>query len=53
MSLKIHFLHCNLDYNPPNFRTENDEHGESFHENLIIRLLMLEVPHFKILASFS
>lgn len=32
MSLKIHFLHSNLDFFPQNLGAVSDEHGERFHQ---------------------
>ena len=34
MSLKIHFLHSNLNFFPPNLRAVSDEHGERFHQDI-------------------
>jgi hypothetical protein len=33
-SLKIHFLHCHLDYFPESCGTLSDEHGERFHRDI-------------------
>lgn len=32
MSLKIHFMHCHLDWFERQSPTESDEHGERFHQ---------------------
>jgi hypothetical protein len=34
MSLKIHFLHCHLDFSPENCAALRDEHGEHFHHDI-------------------
>ena len=34
MSLKIHFLHSNLDFFPQNCGAASDEHGERFHQDI-------------------
>ena len=34
MSLKIHFLHSNLNFFPPNLGAVSDEHGEGFHRDI-------------------
>ena len=36
MSLKIHFLHSHLDFFPPNLGAVNYEHGERFHQDLMV-----------------
>lgn len=36
MSLKIHFLHSHLDFFPPNLGAVSDEHGERFHQDILI-----------------
>ena len=35
MSLKIHFLHSNLNFFPPNLGAVSDEHGERFHQDIM------------------
>ena len=32
MSLKIHILHCHLDFFPTGLGAVSDEHGERFHQ---------------------
>jgi hypothetical protein len=34
MSLKIHFLHSNLDFFPEKCVAVNDEHGDHFHQDI-------------------
>ena len=34
MSLKIHFLHSQLNFFPPNLGAVSDEHGERFHQDI-------------------
>ncbi|GBO32179.1 hypothetical protein AVEN_207918-1 [Araneus ventricosus] len=34
MSLKVHFLHSNLDFSPENLGAVSDEHGEQFHQDI-------------------
>jgi len=34
LSLKIHFLHSNLDFFPDNCGAVSDEHGERFHQDI-------------------
>ena len=34
MSLKIHFLHSQLDFFPPNLCAVSDEHGKSFRQDI-------------------
>ncbi|UYV69180.1 hypothetical protein LAZ67_6002670 [Cordylochernes scorpioides] len=34
MSLKIHFLHSQLDFFPDNLGAVSDEHGERFHQDI-------------------
>ena len=34
MSLKIHFLHCHLDFFPENLGSVGDEQGERFHQDI-------------------
>ena len=34
MSLKIHFLHSDLDCFPQSLGDESDEHGERFHQQM-------------------
>ena len=34
MSLKMHFLHSNLDFFPDNLGAMSDEHGERFHQDI-------------------
>jgi len=34
MSVKIHFLSCNLDFFPENYGSVSDEHGERFHQDI-------------------
>jgi len=34
MSLKIHFLHCHLDFFPANLGNISDQHGERFHQEM-------------------
>jgi hypothetical protein len=34
MSLKIHFLHSQLDFFPPNLGVVSDEHGERSHQDI-------------------
>jgi len=36
MSLKIHFLESHLDFFPENLGEVSDEHGERFHQNIMI-----------------
>lgn len=36
MSLKIHFLHSHLDFFPPNLGDVSDEHGERFHQEMMV-----------------
>ena len=35
MSLKIHFLESRLDFFPENLGEISDEHGESFHQDIM------------------
>ncbi|GBN35972.1 hypothetical protein AVEN_248117-1 [Araneus ventricosus] len=34
MSLKIHFLHSHLEFDPENLGPVSDEHGERFHQDI-------------------
>jgi len=34
VSLKIHFLHSNLNFSPSNLGAVGDEHGERFHQDI-------------------
>lgn len=36
MSLKMHFLHCHLDFFPCNLGEVSDEHGERFHQDISV-----------------
>jgi hypothetical protein len=36
MSTKLHFLHAHLDYFPENLGDVSDEHGERFHQDILI-----------------
>jgi hypothetical protein len=36
VSLKIHFLHSNLNFFPSNLGAVGDEHGEQFHQDISI-----------------
>ena len=36
MSLKMHFLHSHLDVFPPNLGEVSDEHGERFHQDILV-----------------
>ncbi|KYN36660.1 hypothetical protein ALC56_08451 [Trachymyrmex septentrionalis] len=36
MLLKIHFRHNHLDFFPPNLGEFSDEHGEHFHQDIVI-----------------
>lgn len=36
MSLKIHFLHKHLDFFPENCGDCSDEHGERFHQDIMV-----------------
>jgi len=36
MSLKIHFLQSHLDFSPENLGEVSDEHGEVFHQDIMI-----------------
>jgi hypothetical protein len=35
MSLKMHFLHSNMDFFPPKCGAASDEHGEHFHQDIL------------------
>ena len=34
MSLRLHFLHCHLDFFSPNIGDVSEEHGERFHQDI-------------------
>jgi len=34
MSIKLHFLHCHLDFFKPNLGSVSEEHGERFHQDI-------------------
>ena len=36
MSLKLHFLHDQLNFFPPNLGAVSDEHGERFHQDIAL-----------------
>jgi hypothetical protein len=36
MTLKIHFLESHLDFFPQNLSEVSDEHGERFHQDIIV-----------------
>ena len=35
-SLKIHFLDSHLNFSPENLREVSDEHGERFHQDILV-----------------
>ena len=36
MSIKLHYLHSHLDFFPPNLGDVSEEHGERFHQDIMV-----------------
>ena len=54
MSLKIHFLHSHLNFFPPNVGAVSDEHGETFHQDMMedfCWMLLRDIPEAKYTRS--